>query len=78
MCGFDFLDPFVLFCGVEVLALFALVVVWFGLNVNCAYVALYGHVTPEIAQLQAASPYSGETVEAFEAASQAARHRDAA
>jgi len=51
--GFDFLDPFVLFCGVELLAVFALVVIAFGLGVNCVYMALslHGYVTPAVADL---------------------------
>jgi hypothetical protein len=56
MSSFDFLDPFTLFCVVEALAVFALLVVGFGLSVNCAYVALYGHVTPEVAHLGREAP----------------------
>jgi hypothetical protein len=48
MSGYDFFDPFVLFCVVEALAVWVLLVVGFRLSVNCAHVALYGHVTPVV------------------------------
>jgi hypothetical protein len=47
----NLLDPFFLFLFVEVIALLVLLVVWLDIGFSLIYVALYGHVTPEVASL---------------------------
>jgi hypothetical protein len=47
----NFLDPFFLFVSIEIIALLVLLVFWLDLGFSFVYVALHGHVTPEIAAL---------------------------
>jgi hypothetical protein len=45
-------DPFFLFCGVEFVAVVALLVVWLDVGLCGCYIALSSHVTPELLYLQ--------------------------
>jgi hypothetical protein len=47
----NFLDPFFLFVSIEIIALLVLLVFWLDLGFSFVYVALHGHVTPEVAAL---------------------------
>jgi hypothetical protein len=47
----NLLDPFFLFVSIEIVALLVLLVFWLDLGFSFVYVALHGHVTPEVAAL---------------------------
>jgi hypothetical protein len=47
----NLLDPFFLFVSIEIVALLVLLVFWLDLGFSFVYVALHGHVTPEVVAL---------------------------
>jgi hypothetical protein len=52
----NLLDPFILFCAIEFVAVVALLVVWLDVDSGSCYIALSGHVTPELVYLQFPKP----------------------
>jgi hypothetical protein len=73
-------DPFILFCGIEVIAVVALLVVWLDVGLGCCHIALCSHVTPELVYLffpeqQEAPPADDTRAAAIEAVVNDARQQ---
>jgi hypothetical protein len=52
----NLLDPFTLFCAVEIVALSALLVVWLDAGFHDCHVTLHCYLTPELIYLQFPMP----------------------